>query len=111
MEILNLEGHPSCITGSRVTAILLNGWILPIRQSVEASWWRVCYQGGLPRLVYILSNIFDHMNEASNLNFFNLVRVVLLKFNHKLYKIYFTAYLTIPIFQNSATKNTVRCSQ
>ena len=29
-EILNLEGHPNCITGSRVTAILLNGWILPI---------------------------------------------------------------------------------
>ena len=29
-EILNLEGHPICITGSRVTAILLNGWILPI---------------------------------------------------------------------------------
>ena len=23
-KILNLEGHPSCITGSRVTAILLN---------------------------------------------------------------------------------------
>ena len=29
-EILNLEGHPNRITGSRVTAILLNGWILPI---------------------------------------------------------------------------------
>ena len=29
-EILNLEGHLNCITGSRVTAILLNGWILPI---------------------------------------------------------------------------------
>ena len=27
---LNLEGHPNCITGSKVTAILLNGWILPI---------------------------------------------------------------------------------
>ena len=30
LEILNLEGHPNRITGSRVTAILLNGWILPI---------------------------------------------------------------------------------
>ena len=30
MEILNLEGYPNCITGSKVTAILLNGWILPI---------------------------------------------------------------------------------
>ena len=29
-EILNLEGHQNCITGSKVTAILLNGWILPI---------------------------------------------------------------------------------
>ena len=30
-EILNLEGHQNSITGSRVTAILLNGWI--------ACWW------------------------------------------------------------------------
>ena len=30
MEILNLEGHPNCITGLKVTAILLNGWILSI---------------------------------------------------------------------------------
>ena len=29
-EILNLEGHPNCTTGSKVKAILLNGWILPI---------------------------------------------------------------------------------
>ena len=29
-EILNLEGHPNCLTGSKVTAILLNGWILTI---------------------------------------------------------------------------------
>ena len=28
--ILNLEGHLSRNTGSRVTANLLNGWILPI---------------------------------------------------------------------------------
>ena len=26
----NVEGHLNCITSSRVTAILLNGWILPI---------------------------------------------------------------------------------
>ena len=30
LEIINLEGHPNRITGSRVTAILLNGWMLPI---------------------------------------------------------------------------------
>ena len=29
-ESLYLEGHPNLITGSRVTAILLNGWILHI---------------------------------------------------------------------------------
>ena len=26
-EILNPAGHPNCITGSKITAILLNGWI------------------------------------------------------------------------------------
>ena len=51
MEILNLKGHQNRITGLGVTAILLNGWIFPIEQSGEASWWRVCYQLGLPRLV------------------------------------------------------------
>ena len=30
LEILNLEGHQNRNTGSRVTAILLNVWILPI---------------------------------------------------------------------------------
>ena len=30
LEILNPEGHPNRTTGSKVTAILLNGWILPI---------------------------------------------------------------------------------
>ena len=29
-EILNLEGHPNRITGSKVMVILLNGWILLI---------------------------------------------------------------------------------
>ena len=38
-EILNLKGHPNCITGSKVKAILLKGWILPIG---GASLRRVC---------------------------------------------------------------------
>ena len=38
-EILNPEGHPNCITGSKVIAILLNGLILPIG---EAASGRVC---------------------------------------------------------------------
>ena len=29
-EILNLKGHPNCITGLTVTTSLLNGWILPV---------------------------------------------------------------------------------
>ena len=29
-EILNLKGHLNSITGSKVSAILLNWWILPI---------------------------------------------------------------------------------
>ena len=29
-EILNLEGHSNCISGPKVTTILLNGWNLPI---------------------------------------------------------------------------------
>ena len=29
-EILNPEGHPNRMTGSKVRAILLNEWILPI---------------------------------------------------------------------------------
>ena len=30
---LNIEGHLNCITGSRVTAILLDGWNLPIGEA------------------------------------------------------------------------------
>ena len=51
-ENLNLKGHENHITGSRVTMILLNVWIFPIRQRGEASRWRVCYQWDLPCLVY-----------------------------------------------------------
>ena len=52
---LNLEGHQNCRTGSRVMAILLKKWIFPIGQSGEASRWTVCYQRGLPRLVYFVN--------------------------------------------------------
>ena len=30
LEIVNLKGHQNCIIGSRVTAILLNGRVLPV---------------------------------------------------------------------------------
>ena len=48
-EIINIEGHPNCTTGSRVTAILLNGGILPI---CEASAVEGLRSTGLPRPVY-----------------------------------------------------------
>ena len=47
-EILNPKGHPNRITGSKVTAILLNGWILPIG---GASSGRVCSCSLRSRLV------------------------------------------------------------
>ena len=33
--ILNLEGHPNYIPGSRVTAIWMEGWIFPIGLQTE----------------------------------------------------------------------------
>ena len=49
---LNPEGHQNRITGSKVTAILLKGWILPIggASAVEG-----LQSTGLPRLVHIFS--------------------------------------------------------
>ena len=47
-EILNLKGHPNCITGSKVTAIFLKEWILPIG---GASSGRVCVCSLRSRLV------------------------------------------------------------
>ena len=49
-EIPNLEGHQNHITGSIVTAILLNGWILHIS---GASTVEVLRSTGLPCLVYL----------------------------------------------------------
>ena len=52
-------------------AILLNGWIFPIEQSGEASRWRVCYQWGLPHLVFSkyeviaeAASTFTHLNNS-----------------------------------------------
>ena len=49
LEILNPEGHLNCITGLRVTAILLNGKIFPIGGASAVKGLR---STGLPRLVY-----------------------------------------------------------
>ena len=53
VTILNFEWHPNSVTGSRVSAILMNGWVLPIGggSAVEG-----LQSTGLPRLFYYLSN-------------------------------------------------------
>ena len=48
LEILNPEGNPNHITGSKITAILLNGLFLTIG---GASWGRVCACSLRSRLV------------------------------------------------------------
>ena len=50
MEILNLEGHPNCITSSKITAILLNGLILPIGGASSGRVWACSLRS---RLVYL----------------------------------------------------------
>ena len=49
-EILNLEGHSNHCIGSKVTTILLNGWILPIGWAASG---RVCVWSLRSRLVSI----------------------------------------------------------
>ena len=48
-EILNLEGHPNCITGSKVMAILLN-WLILLIGGVASG--RVCVWSLCSRLVF-----------------------------------------------------------
>ena len=48
-NFLNSEGHQNPISGSKVTAILLQGWILPIGQASAVEGLR---STGLPRLVF-----------------------------------------------------------
>ena len=52
---LNPEGHQNPISGSKVTAILLKGWILPIGGASAVEGLR---STGLPRLVYIVLKYF-----------------------------------------------------
>ena len=56
---LNLKKDQNRITGLRVTAILLYGWIFPIGQSGEASRWRVCYERGIPCLFFLVILLFS----------------------------------------------------
>ena len=42
-EILNCKGHPNRIMGSKATAILLNGWILPIGEASAVKGLRLLF--------------------------------------------------------------------
>ena len=65
-EILNPKGHPNCIYGSKVTAILLNVWILPIG---GASWGRVCSCSLRSRLV--LNNLLNTRDRKKTILFYS----------------------------------------
>ena len=54
-HFLNPKGHPNIITGSKVTSILLNGWILPIG---GASSGRVCSCSLRSRVVSKTDSVF-----------------------------------------------------
>ena len=61
-EFLNLEGHPNSITGSRITAILLNGRILPISgalavEGLQSTWLPPFGNLLFPTLTHIIMNI------------------------------------------------------
>ena len=57
-EILNTEGHPNRITGSKVTAILLKGWILPIGGALSG---RVFVCSLRSRLVQYQDNVLTRL--------------------------------------------------
>ena len=53
---LNPEGHHNGIIGSKVTVILLKGWILPIGGAASG---RVCNQRGYPVYFFLLNHPFN----------------------------------------------------
>ena len=56
-QILNLEGHPNRITGSKVISILLNGWIWPIGGDASG---RVCVCSLRSRLVLFCIEFYSY---------------------------------------------------
>ena len=65
-DILNPEGHQNLCIGSKVTVILLNGWILP---TVGASLGRVCACILRSRLVFVVLYMRQHyLKTISKLN-------------------------------------------
>ena len=61
-NFLNPEGHQNLISGSKVTAILLKGWILPI---CGVAWGRVCVCSLCSRLV----SMAVHIKAASTVSY------------------------------------------
>ena len=53
LEILNLKGHPNCIIGSKVKAILLDWWVLPIVGVVSEGSAPAAYAAGLFYIFFI----------------------------------------------------------
>ena len=74
-NLLNPKGHQNRISGSKVTAILLKGWILPIG---GVALGRVCACSLCNRLVYLLTSLllknFCKKKKCIVVNFQNLCK-------------------------------------
>ena len=98
MKILNLEGHPNCITGSRVTVILLNGWILPIGGVASG---RFCACSLHSRLASVLCQEFIRTFLAL-LQFFVHIFPVLSQYSEVLFRYFLTTFPVIVWYFPSA---------
>ena len=68
-KILNPEGHPNRITGSKVTAILLNGWIVPIggaSSGINRSSCQELFQKNSLKLKKVFLNFFSFYKRENN---------------------------------------------
>ena len=61
LDILNPAGYPNGITGSKVTAILLNGWVLPVG---AVALGRVCAQPAKQACFHIAAGLMSTFVEC-----------------------------------------------
>ena len=61
LEILDLEGHQNRCIGSKVTAIFLNGWILPTG-GVEGSAPAACAAGLFRAFLQFVTGVLQQTN-------------------------------------------------
>ena len=94
LEIPNLEGHPNRITGSRVTAILLIGWILLIGGASAVKALRLA---GLPRLFYTIL--------CYNISYYPILHCTKLQYKKLLY---ITSYM-FNALQNYMQRTVIIC--